>query len=131
MSMQIDGADGVWSATVTNVKGALSNPNQVESSASRQYVVITRPTDAERESSEVYVVEGQELKPFTAPDFNPNEDQTVDIGPLADGTRVIQVLQNEVRSYDMGKFPTKSPGENGKANRLRRFGFVTNISRVG
>ncbi|CAL5868815.1 uncharacterized protein PFLUO_LOCUS3042 [Penicillium psychrofluorescens] len=101
MSMQIDGADGVWSATVTNAKGVLSSPNQVESNTSRQYVIITRPTDAEKESSEVRVVEGQELKPFTAPDFNPNEDQTVDIGSLADGTRVIQVLQNEVRSYDM------------------------------
>ncbi|KAI3138791.1 hypothetical protein CBS147325_6846 [Penicillium roqueforti] len=96
MSLKADDADGVWSASVTKKRGAPSTDNP-----SCQYVIISRPTDLEQEVNELFVVEEQTLKPFKAPEFNPNEDCTVDIGSLAGGTRLVQVLQNEVRSYDI------------------------------
>lgn len=99
MSLKADDADGVWSASVTKKRGAPSTDNP-----SCQYVIISRPTDLEQEVNELFVVEEQTLKPFKAPEFNPNEDCTVDIGSLAGGTRLVQVLQNEVRSYDIGTF---------------------------
>ncbi|KAJ5099106.1 hypothetical protein N7532_006107 [Penicillium argentinense] len=101
ISMKIDDADAVWSATMTSKRAApMDYSDSSESNISRQYVIISRPTEAERETCEVFVVQGSELKPYKAPDFNPNEDYTLDIQPLAGSTRLIQVLQNEVRSYD-------------------------------
>ncbi|EKV04111.1 Cleavage and polyadenylation specificity factor subunit A, putative [Penicillium digitatum PHI26] len=96
MSLKIDDADGVWSASVKKRRGASSTDNP-----SRQYVVVSRSTDSEQELNEVFVAEEQNLKPFRAPEFNPNEDCTVDIGSFAGDTRLVQVLRNEVRSYDM------------------------------
>jgi len=105
VSMDIDDAYGVWSASVTQGKGSLSSTGiSPEESPFQHYVIISRPTETEREVSEVLKIEGQDLKPFKAPEFNPNEDHTIDIGPLAGSTRLVQVLRNEVRSYDMGKF---------------------------
>ncbi|KAJ5675859.1 hypothetical protein N7462_008756 [Penicillium macrosclerotiorum] len=101
MAMNIDGADRVWSATVIQGKGDHPNINDLSETLSRQYVIVTRPSESDKEISEILIVEGQEMKPFKAPDFNPNEDFTVDIGPLAGGTRLAQVLHNEVRSYDI------------------------------
>jgi cleavage and polyadenylation specificity factor subunit 1 len=105
LTLQVDDADAVWSATVTQGKKG-GQPNNTESgeSISRQYVIASRSSEADKEVSEVLAVEGQELKPFKAPEFNPNEDHTIDIGPLAGSTRLVQVLRNEVRSYDIGKF---------------------------
>jgi cleavage and polyadenylation specificity factor subunit 1 len=99
MSMDIEDADGVWSASVT--QGKPGDPSQ--ETTFQHYVIVSRPTETDKESSEVLRVEGLEMKPFKAPEFNPNEDRTIDIGPLAHHTRLVQVLRNEVRSYDMGK----------------------------
>jgi cleavage and polyadenylation specificity factor subunit 1 len=99
MSLQVDDVNGVWSATVASRKGGLSGTTD---NPSRQYVVISRSTDSDQEVNDVFSVEEQSLKPFKAPEFNPNEDCTIDIGSLADDTRLVQVLRNEVRSYDMG-----------------------------
>jgi cleavage and polyadenylation specificity factor subunit 1 len=99
MSLQVDEVNGVWSAIVTPGKIGLSStsPNQ-----SRQYLVISRSTDSDQEVNEVFSVDEDGLKPFKASEFNPNEDYTIDIGSLADNTRLVQVLRNEVRSYDIG-----------------------------
>jgi cleavage and polyadenylation specificity factor subunit 1 len=99
MSLTVDDADGVWSARITQGKGAL---NTTPESPHRQYVIISRPSGSEQEVNDVYVVENQGLKPFKATEFNPNEDCTIDIGSLAGDTRLVQVLRNEVRSYDIG-----------------------------
>lgn len=103
ISTQIDGADGVWSATLVPGKGAISNTDDSSENSSRQYVIVSRSTEEDKEISEVLTIEGQELKPFKASEFNPNEDFTIDISPLAGGTRLVQVLRNEVRSYDKGR----------------------------
>ncbi|KAF3403665.1 Protein cft1 [Penicillium rolfsii] len=101
-TVNFDDAEGVWSATITQgKKGGQLNSTESGESISCQYVIVSRPPEADREVSEVLVVEGQELKPFKAPEFNPNKDHTVDIGPLAGSTRLVQVLRNEVRSYDI------------------------------
>ncbi|RDW81797.1 cleavage/polyadenylation factor CFT1 [Aspergillus mulundensis] len=59
----------------------------------RDYVILQKDT----ESSEVFILE-DELKPFTAPEFNPNHDLTIEVGVCKN--RVVQILRNEVRSYD-------------------------------
>lgn len=103
-SMKIDSADAIWSATMITKEAAPANPtDSAPVKPSHQYIIVSRPTETS-EVSEVLKVEGQTLQPYKAPDFNPNEDYTIDIGSLAASTRLVQVLQNEVRSYDSGKF---------------------------
>lgn len=91
-SVNIDGADAVWSATILT-KEEVAN----------QFVIVSCQTET-NEVSEVMKVKDSALQPYKAPDFNPNEDHTIDIGPLAGSSRLVQVLQNEVRTYDSGKF---------------------------
>lgn len=92
VSTKIDSLDCVWSATVANGQkdGAL-------------YLITSKAVDTDKEESEAFFVDGKELKPVKAPDLNPNEDLTVDVGTLANRSRVVQVLKNEVRSYDTGE----------------------------
>ncbi|XHG02780.1 mRNA cleavage and polyadenylation factor subunit, variant 2 [Aspergillus wentii] len=100
-SMKVDSVDCVWATSVVHGKGALSNVSeQKEKEECRQYVIASKLKHMDREESEVFLVDGQTLKPFKAPEFNPNEDFTIDVGTLAGRSRVVQVLKNEVRSYD-------------------------------
>lgn len=105
-SLNVEGADSVWAATLTRGKGDVSSEEQEGEYSSVQYLIAARPTETAGEESEVFLIEGSEIKPYKAPDFNPNEDSTVDIGVLAKETRLVQVLRSEVRSYDKGKIYT-------------------------
>lgn len=103
-SLQVDSADGVWTASVAHGKTALHNVNdRAEKKEPRHYMIISRFQGSEKEESEVYLASEGDLKPFKAPEFNPNGDFTIDVGTLADRTRVVQILRNEVRSYDIGE----------------------------
>ncbi|KAJ5088160.1 Cleavage/polyadenylation specificity factor A subunit C-terminal [Penicillium angulare] len=99
-SFESSDADGVWSVSMVTGKKDTSHAVDSDIDAPRQYVITSRLVDADREVSEIMVVEGQDLKPIKAADFNPNDDITIDIGLLADETRLVQVLRNEVRIYD-------------------------------
>ncbi|CAG8194361.1 unnamed protein product [Penicillium olsonii] len=98
MSLKTDNADGVWSASVTTTPGkGMSNPTE---NPARRYVITSRPTESDQEANDIYSVEDGGFSPFKASEFNPNEDCTIEIGSLAGETRLVQVLRNEVRSYD-------------------------------
>ncbi|KNG80365.1 hypothetical protein ANOM_011161 [Aspergillus nomiae NRRL 13137] len=100
-SMRTDSARCVWTASVAHRDEAVSkNTTQGEERELHHYVVVSKATSVDREQSEVFRVEGQELRPFRAPEFNPNEDVTIDIATLTSKNRVVQILRNEVRSYD-------------------------------
>ncbi|CAI7630992.1 unnamed protein product [Penicillium bialowiezense] len=99
MSLDVDDVDGVWSAGVLTTQGK-GAPNTVENQK-RQYVITSRLTGPDQEANDIYLVEDQGLKPFKASEFNPNEECTIEVGSLAGDTRLVQVLRNEVRSYDL------------------------------
>lgn len=98
----IDSAALVWTASVISKATGSDISGQAQERNWRHYAIFSKRTVAEKEESLVFIVEDQELKPFKAPEFNPNGDSTVKIATLRNN-RVIQVLQNEVRSYDIGK----------------------------
>ncbi|KAJ5986847.1 hypothetical protein N7451_011212 [Penicillium sp. IBT 35674x] len=100
MSMNLDAADGVWSATMSQGKQNPSHVGDSDGTISCQYVIVSRITDTDKEISEVFMVEEAAWKPLKAPDFNPSEDITIEIGLLAEKSRLVQVLRNEVRIYD-------------------------------
>ena len=114
-SRRIDSASCVWAASVAHMDEAVSKTTtQVGKRECHQYVVVSKATSADREQSEVFRVEGQELRPFRAPEFNPNEDVTVDIGTLSSKNRVVQILRSEVRSYDGGELTPDGAYDEGK-----------------
>ncbi|KAL4888118.1 CPSF A subunit region-domain-containing protein [Aspergillus ambiguus] len=98
-SVEIDSASCVWTACVGQ-KTSPNTPEPSEGKDSRQYVIVSKQNSSDKETTDIFHVDGLELKPFKAPEFNPNEDVTVDIGTLANKSRVVQILKNEVRSYD-------------------------------
>ena len=102
-SLELDNAEAVWSVHVSETKvkasGIGGTPRKAE-----HYVIFSRPRSADKEESVVYTTTDKNLQPFRAPEFNPNEDCTVDVGTLANGSRVVQVLKGEIRSYDASKF---------------------------
>lgn len=112
MSMSLDAADGVWSATMSQGKESSSHVGDSNGTTSRQYVIVSRITDTDKEVSEVFMVEEATWKPLKAPDFNPSEDITIEIGLLAEESRLVQVLRNEVRIYDRGMFGVRSADRN-------------------
>lgn len=95
ISTKIDYAESIWSVSVSSTTGRRENKE------TRRYVITSKSKYTDKEESEVFTVDGTGLKPFKAHEFNPNADFAIDIGTLANGTRVVQVLKNEVRSYDI------------------------------
>ncbi|KAL5365766.1 CPSF A subunit region-domain-containing protein [Aspergillus floccosus] len=89
-SFTIDSANCVWTACVESSGGK----------DSRQYVIVSKQTNTDKEETEIFRVDGLELQPIKAPEVNPNEEVTIDVGTLAKQSRVVQVLKNEVRCYD-------------------------------
>jgi cleavage and polyadenylation specificity factor subunit 1 len=69
-----------------------------------QYLVVSKTSDDGSESTVVYEVHGNELSETDKGDFEREEGLTLSVGVLARGTKVVQVLRNEVRTYDSGKY---------------------------
>ncbi|GIC92592.1 cleavage/polyadenylation factor CFT1 [Aspergillus udagawae] len=101
-SFDAQSVKGVWTAVVALGSGTPSVPDgQQINQEYRQYVILSKPEAPDKEQSEVFIADTQDLKPFKAPEFNPNNDVTIEIGTLSCKRRVVQVLRNEVRSYDI------------------------------
>ncbi|KAL2869932.1 cleavage/polyadenylation factor CFT1 [Aspergillus lucknowensis] len=92
-SIPTDSANTLWTVSLTQT---LSHNNEQRH---HDFVILSRQESADKEESEVFILEDG-LRPFTAPEFNPNHDLTIEIGTLASKKRVIQILRNEVRSYE-------------------------------
>ncbi|KAF9894195.1 mRNA cleavage and polyadenylation factor subunit [Aspergillus nanangensis] len=92
-TFEVDSANGVWTVSATHNTAVAQN-------AQNRYVIVSRMESFDKEQTDIFQVHGLEMKSFKAPEFNPNGDITIDIGLLSNESRVVQVLKNEVRSYD-------------------------------
>lgn len=102
-SIGVDSTESLWTASVIHGTQTAANISGTTQPQSRCFVIASRSKGNEKEESLVYLEDAGVLKPFKAPEFNPNEDVTVDIDTLMSSKRVVQVLKNEVRTYDSGK----------------------------
>ncbi|OJJ46311.1 hypothetical protein ASPZODRAFT_133341 [Penicilliopsis zonata CBS 506.65] len=93
-SVKTDSAEFAWSLEVAH------GPARSDKRESRCYVIVSKSQSLDKEESEVFLADGQDLSPFKAPEFNPNADLTIEAGTIANATRVVQILKSEVRSYD-------------------------------
>ncbi|KAM5464606.1 mRNA cleavage and polyadenylation factor subunit [Microsporum ferrugineum] len=98
-SLKMDNVYGVWSIRVTDPKSKEASVTGNSRDYDR-YLLLAKAKGSDKEESVVYSVGNSGLDSIDAPEFNPNEDCTIDIGTLAAGSRVVQVLRTEIRSYD-------------------------------
>jgi cleavage and polyadenylation specificity factor subunit 1 len=68
-----------------------------------QYLVVCRAGEDGNEVTTVYEVNGNELTATDKGDFEREEGSTLSVDVLARGTKVVQVMRTEVRTYDSGK----------------------------
>ena len=68
-----------------------------------QYLVVSKTAEDGSESTVIYEVNGNELAETDKGDFEREEGLTLSVGVLARGTKVVQVLRSEVRTYDSGE----------------------------
>ncbi|PGH18500.1 hypothetical protein AJ80_04470 [Polytolypa hystricis UAMH7299] len=100
-SLKIKETVGAWSVYVKSAASGLDDNSKSQSNHD-QYLIFSKSIAPEKEASVVYTMGSSGLEETKTPEFNPNEDCTVDIGTLAGLSRVVQVLKGEVRSYDSG-----------------------------
>ncbi|PGH33637.1 cleavage and polyadenylation specificity factor subunit 1 [[Emmonsia] crescens] len=103
-SLMIKDTDGARSVHVKDPKLPSQSGSLPLNAGSNydHYLLLSKSKGLDKEKSVVYTMSSGGLEETRAPEFNPNEDRTIDIGTLAGGTRVVQVLKGEVRSYDSG-----------------------------
>ena len=65
--------------------------------------LISASTLGDEIVSQAYVISDSGLEPVHNTDFDPYAGAAVEIGTLNGGTRIVQVLPSEVRTYDAGK----------------------------
>ncbi|KAL6704766.1 mRNA cleavage and polyadenylation factor subunit [Coniothyrium glycines] len=65
-----------------------------------QYLVVSKTSDDGSESTVVYEVDGNKLSETDKGDFEREEGSTLFVGVLAAGTKVVQVMRTEIRTYD-------------------------------
>ncbi|KAF2836291.1 hypothetical protein M501DRAFT_997028 [Patellaria atrata CBS 101060] len=63
-------------------------------------VIISRSNSSGNEESAIYSVSGINFEERDTGEFESDAGATIDVGTLCKGTRIIQVLKNEIRSYD-------------------------------
>lgn len=68
-----------------------------------KYVIVSRGSESGVEESAVYLVNSDGIKETDKGDFASDAGATVDVGTLAGGTRIVQVLRDSIKSYDSGK----------------------------
>ena len=108
---ELESAKGVWAvhakkAVPQGVSAAFGEDTEANMSSDvdyDQYLVVCRAGEDGNEVTAVYEVSGNELTATDKGDFEREEGSTLSVGVLARGTKVVQVMRTEVRTYDSGK----------------------------
>ena len=108
---ELASAHGIWAVHarkqapggVTAAFGEDTEANMATNVDYDQYLVVSRTGDGGSESTVVYEVNGSELAETDKGDFEREEGSTLFVGVLAAGTKVVQVMRTEVRTYDSGE----------------------------
>jgi cleavage and polyadenylation specificity factor subunit 1 len=110
-TQKLTSAHGIWAVharrqapgDVTAAFGQDTEANMATDVDYDQYLVVSRRGEDGSESTAVYEVKGNELTETDKGDFEREEGSTLFVGVLAAGTKVVQVMRTEVRTYDSGK----------------------------
>jgi cleavage and polyadenylation specificity factor subunit 1 len=117
-TQKLTSAHGIWAVharrqapgDVTAAFGQDTEANMATDVDYDQYLVVSKRGEDGSESTAVYEVNGNELTETDKGDFEREEGSTLFVGVLAAGTKVVQVMRTEVRTYDSGKSTTVTIG---------------------
>lgn len=72
--------------------------------------LLASVTNEDREVSKAFLIKDGSLQEVRDTDFDPDAGKTVDVGTLSSSGRIVQVLTNEIRTYDSSEslFPFSS-----------------------
>ena len=97
---------GVWTVSVRD--RSVAKPQAGETDAYHPFMIMSKTTaTGEGESILCSPEASKDFQEIQGTDFD-RSGATIDVGCVAGGTRVVQVLDGEVRSYDSGKHSTFS-----------------------
>ncbi|RAR15013.1 cleavage and polyadenylation specificity factor subunit a [Stemphylium lycopersici] len=105
---ELPSARGIWAVharkqapgDVTAAFGEDTEANMATDVDYDQYLVVSKTSGDGTESTVVYEVNGNELTETDKGDFEREEGSTLFVGVLAAGTKVVQVMRTEIRTYD-------------------------------
>ena len=106
---ELKGAQNIWSVCAsrnnvndTAVEGKIESLNSLDDEHDR-FVITSGMGEAGELQSHVYAMDSGALEELKESDFDPSAGATVEIGTLNNGTRVVQVLGTDLRTFDGGK----------------------------
>ncbi len=111
-------AHGIWAVCA---KRSIAKGMMIQSSASNQmngdctvedtfdrFMIVSESTEIGAEESTVYALTATGSEEMKGTEFESAAGGTIDVGTLAGGTRIVQALKGEIRSYDGGKSRSNS-----------------------
>ncbi len=103
----ISDAHGVWTVCVRIISEGVSikamDGYKATTTEYDKYIIASRTGDTGEEYSTAYRFASTGLQEITDTDFEPDAGASIEIGTLFNGTRIVQVLAGELRTYDAGK----------------------------
>lgn len=108
---EFSNARAVWSvhAKKPAPKGmAAAGPQDAEAKLAAdvdydQFLIVSRSNNEGGEESAVFNITATGFEETSKGDFEREDAATINVGTIAGGTRIVQVLKAEIRSYDSGK----------------------------
>jgi len=99
---RIEGATGIWSVSVRRTSGETGRPTGGDNVGYDEYLIVNTHAETGYQSS-LHSITSTELKEVHGTDFESEAGANVDIGTLNGGTRIVQVLLTEVKTFDSGE----------------------------
>ena len=97
---RIDNAQGIWSVCTKQAhQGDLNNHSQ---NAYNNYIFTSVITENGEEKPAAYAIKPTGLEEIKDTEFDADAGNIIDVGTINSGSRIVQVSQNEVRTYDEG-----------------------------
>ena len=67
-------------------------------------MIISMDAEYGEAVTNAYSLDGEQISPLEDCDFEPEAGPTIEVGSLLGGLRIVQILKNELRSFDGGRF---------------------------
>jgi cleavage and polyadenylation specificity factor subunit 1 len=105
---RVPNANGVWALYAQrNSEDSSGLAGKTESAVAQEhdrYIITSSVSKTGEEISNAYSVGSTGIDEINGTDFDPKAGATVEVGTLNEGTRIVQVLSAELRTFDGGKF---------------------------
>lgn len=91
----------LWSLAVSKSSDGQANDRQSEELDN--YIITSTHSDGGQRSTAYSLTSNNDIKEVQTTEFDPDAGATIDVETLSNGTRIVQVLASELRTFDTGK----------------------------